>query len=356
MISILLIILLAVILPFFLVDGWMEFNLWQKRIHIGRWENRKDWQIAVREKTISWLKHIPVIPVSDEKRLVLWDMLRGRYGNSFIQSWQYAGLLLGLGQEEAQAFYKTHKFITQQYSVDSALLMYVLYKKGVLCRKDLIEYAGKSGLVEHNGTMPYRQQLPDIRFVDTIGLLVPFLVACDYKDKALNQIKEYDEALLNGFFPPHAYDVKKHLPLGIYDWSRGLGWYILGITEADELDGNHERIVQLAKEMLKYQQVDGGLGSMFFSPSRIESSGTALLGLLFVKAFEITGDRVFLEASKRAERALMRVTRRNGEVDYAQGDTKGIGMYSHRFDIMPFAQGMTLYLTICLEKNETGSC
>ena len=140
--------------------------------------------------------------------------------------------------------------------------------------------------------------------------------------------------------------------MGIYDWSRGLGWYVLGITETYELDGNRERIVRLAREMLKYQHADGGVGSMFFSPSRIESSGTALLGLLFVKAFEITRDRVFLDAAKMAEGALMRITRRNGEVDYSQGDTKGIGMYSRRFDIMPFAQGMTLYLCNILNQYE----
>ena len=353
MISVLLVILLAIILPFFLVDGWTEFNVWQKRIHIGRWKSRTDWQIAVRDKAVSWLKHTPIVPVSDEKRMVLWDMLRGKYGNRNIQSWQYAGLLFGLGQENAQAFYVAHQNIRRQYSVDNALLMYVLYKKDVLSRKDLIEYAQESGLVDQEGTVPYRQQLLDIRFVDTIGLLVPFLVACGYDDKALNQIKEYDEALLYGIFPPHAYDVKKHLPLGIYDWSRGLGWYILGITETEELDGNRERILRLANEMLKYQQDNGGLGSMFFSPSRIESSGTALLGILFVKAFEITSDRVFLDAAKMAEGALMRITRRNGEVDYSQGDTKGIGMYSNRFDIMPFVQGITVHLSNCIDKNET---
>lgn len=42
----------------------------------------------------------------------------------------------------------------------------------------------------------------------------------------------------------------------------------------------------------------------------------------------------------------MASTQRNGAIDYSQGDTKGIGMYSTVFSIMPFIQGLT-YLTIC---------
>ena len=81
--------------------------------------------------------------------------------------------------------------------------------------------------------------------------------------------------------------------------------------------------------------------------------GTALLGLLFIKAFKISRNDVYLNAAKKVEMALMRITRRNGEIDYAQGDTKGIGMYSNRFDIMPFVQGITVHLSNCIDKNET---
>ena len=38
----------------------------------------------------------------------------------------------------------------------------------------------------------------------------------------------------------------------------------------------------------------------------------------------------------------MSVTKKNGEVDFSQGDTKDIGVYSILFDILPFAQGFAL--------------
>ena len=38
----------------------------------------------------------------------------------------------------------------------------------------------------------------------------------------------------------------------------------------------------------------------------------------------------------------MSVTKKNGEIDFSQGDTKDIGVYSILFDILPFAQGFAL--------------
>ena len=39
---------------------------------------------------------------------------------------------------------------------------------------------------------------------------------------------------------------------------------------------------------------------------------------------------------------LQSVTQRNGAVDFSQGDTKTIGVYSQKFEILPFTQGFVL--------------
>ncbi|MPN08619.1 hypothetical protein SDC9_155904 [bioreactor metagenome] len=36
------------------------------------------------------------------------------------------------------------------------------------------------------------------------------------------------------------------------------------------------------------------------------------------------------------------MTRRDGALDYCQGDTVDFGIFSQRLDVMPFAQGMAL--------------
>jgi unsaturated rhamnogalacturonyl hydrolase len=190
--------------------------------------------------------------------------------------------------------------------------------------------------------------------VDTIGMIVPFLVLCGNAELAMKQIGEYDKARLPGSsIPSHAYDIIQNVPLGIYDWVRGIGWYILGLVESNA-DGYFDmRIISLAEELLHYQKDDGGFGTMFFNKNTAcESSGTALIGLLMISAYRINSDKRFLDTAFRIEKQLMRHTRRNGAVDFCQGDTKGIGYYSTFYSVMPFAQGIALRLSKALNEYE----
>lgn len=343
-------------LLFLSVDFFLFFNEWQQRIHIGRWQDRKSWQQAVEKKAKKWLYHSPTVQITDQNRLIVWDIIRGNYRSNTIQSWQDAGLLLGLDKEDATSYLKYHPqlFTSPTLELDQALLAYALKKQGVLStdKKEKIRSLFQP-YIQERITIPYRKQLPDIRFVDTIGLVCPFLHACGWNDLAINQIKEYDNFLLNGTFPPHAFNKKYNTPMGVYDWNRGLGWYILALIETETLEGNKERILRLADSLIPYQRTDGGFNCMLFNPQeRFESSGTALIGLLFVKAYELSHHAEYLKAARTVEHSIMKATRRNGAIDYAQGDTKGVGFYSRIFSIMPFAQGMSLYLSKELDKYE----
>ncbi len=341
------IILLAVLL----VAGWdvaAAVSTWQARIGIGRWESRESWQAAIRKRAGKWLERTPAVPRTDNTRYILPDILRGAYKSSAIQDWQTAGLLMGLGKEEAESYAEKHPDAFKEVTeTDTALLAYALKEKGALTpsqedsiRTRFLPYADA-------GTIPYRTRRPDVRFVDTVGLVCPFLYATGLEELADRQIGEFDKVLLDGVFPPHAYRTDTSLPLGVYDWSRGTGWYILGLTESGR---NEARILKLAEKMLELQRQDGSFGCFLFdSASPSESSGTALAGLLFIQAYRISSDKRYLQAAKGAEKALMRMTRRDGTLDCAQGDTLGIGSYSRRFDRMPFAQGMALRLSRSLD-------
>lgn len=353
--------LLAIIggiaIVFLLTDIATAFNQWQQRIHIGRWENRRVWQKAIEKKSRQWLRHTPTVKITDQGRLILWDRIRGNYRSATIQSWQDAGLLLGLEKEDAIAYSKQHPklFAKEAMETDQMLLAYALKKKGALSTE--AEERLKAAFLPYEtstSTIPYRKRLPDYRFVDTIGMVCPFLYACGLNSLADRQIQEYDKVLLQGTFPPHVCYLPGQLPLGVFDWGRGLGWYILGLTETMELEMNQKRILHLAERLLPLQKEEGGFGCMLFNPiERFESSGTALCGILFVRAYQLSLEPAFLKAAFASEKALMKATRRNGAIDYAQGDTKGIGFYSRTFDIMPFAQGMGLYLSKILNMYET---
>lgn len=310
-----------------------DVNTWQARIHIGRWYDRSEWRGALCEKARKWLRHMPSVPVL------------GRNGRETVKQWQIAGLLLGLEEADTHLFLSRHPDLLDGDGelIEKAFLAYALKTKGLLPEK-----AGKrlistiEELVGKNGTIPYRKDSPDIRYVDTIGLMCPFLYRMGRGLLADRQLAEYDCALYEGLFPFHAFNIEERLPMGVCDWSRGMGWYILGLLESES---KQNRILLLARRMRELQRADGSFGCFLFNPcSPRESSGTALAGLLFSKAYELSLDASFLEAAENCAGALMTMTRRDGSLDFAQGDTVGIALYSTRFDILPFAQGMTLLL------------
>ena len=53
-------------------------------------------------------------------------------------------------------------------------------------------------------------------------------------------------------------------------------------------------------------------------------------------------DAAGLAISEKMREKLKSVTRRNGTVDFSQGDTHGIGFYSEKLCIVPAAQGFTI--------------
>ena len=341
-------IIITICLLFVFVDVCVRIHEWQARIHIGRWNDREKWLHAVERNAKKWLKHAPTVRQKAQDRLILWDIIRGRYRNSTIQVWQDAGLILGLGKQAAWEYTKTHKDIFGKKEIlpEDLLLAYTLKKNGCLSAQQEKRILDCFLDVKNQGPIHYRPWVKKLRFVDTLGMVLPFLHICGWDDLARRQIEEYDKILLNGVFPAHAYDVEKDLPMGVFDWGRGIGWYILALIETSDMEGHNNRIVALAEALLLHQKPNGGFGCFVFNQqSRMESSATALIGLLFLQAFQITQTQTFLIAAQKAETALMAATRRNGVLDYCQGDTYSVGYYSQVFSVMPFAQGLALKLS-----------
>lgn len=347
-------LLLVIFIVFIGVDLILHLSEWQSRIHIGRWNDRLEWQKAIETKACKWLTNPPTVKLTDNNHWILYDILRGRYWNRTVQSWQMAGLLLAFGKKEAIRYVSqkidttTGDWKISPTYIDEALLAYVLKKNDVLPPK--AEETVHSLIMNLKGvqdTIPYRSDIPNVRFIDTIGMVVPFLFYCGKSTLATKQLEEYDKAKLsNSSIPSHAFDIVHNVPLGIYDWGRGIGWYILGLVESN-VDGLLDsRIILLADELLSFQKAEGGFGAMFFNKTTVsESSGTALIGLLMVNAYKISSDSRFLDAAFLAEKQLMKSTRRTGAIDFCQGDTKGIGYYSTTFSIMPFTQGIALKMS-----------
>ncbi len=388
-IKIISLILVSLIIAIVLIDIFPIFRDWLSRIHIGRFDDKKMWNKAITTKAVNWLQNTPKIKVTDNTRFVVIDMLKGNYTKSAIQHWQEASLLLGLSEySKSNEGYEVKNNITnylnnkfdsdgqwkqRPQNIDAAILSYAVmkldfletdkYKQSLDYTWELIkEHIGKEGIVG------YRKSMKSYRYVDTIGFICPFLVAYGMKynkveciELAIKQIKEYEEFGMLGEFniPSHAYKIENKIPLGLYGWGRGLGWYAIGLIDSwNELpqDNKYKPVLddsvrRFAKAAMNFQQENGCWNWTVTRPeTRADSSTTATLSWFMLNASKIKDiSEECLNSTDKAISYLMSVTRRDGAVDFSQGDTKDIGVYSMLFNILPFTQGFSLR-TICLYK------
>lgn len=378
----LLIFILLLFLLVFAIDAFPQFSTWQSRIKIGRFPDRNAWQEKILTVSKKWLTDTPTIPLTDNSRLIIIDMLRGNYTRSAIQSWQEAALVLGLTasvkrtpdldiQKEINDFFtsKTESsgaWIVKPTDSDHAILAYALLNADFIdhhkYRSALDEtYKMILSLVGGEGTVAYKSHVSNFRFVDTIGFICPFLVTYGLKFNvpeavhlAVRQITEYSVygMMHQVHLPFHTYEVESKIPVGLSGWGRGLGWYVIGLIDTwHTLPDSHPQkmelgtlVINTARAAIKFQEHNGGFHWLMFDKgSRLDSSTAATLAWFFTLAAEIPEiSEECLAAREKALDYLQSVTRRSGAVDFSQGDTKGIGVYSQNFDILPFTQGFVL--------------
>lgn len=377
-------------LSIIIIDIIPILNTWISRIHIGKFKNQDLWYEVITKKGTEWLNNTPKVKVKDNQRLIALDMLKGNYTKKSIQDWQKAALLLG-SAEYVNCHYNTKiieeikKFVEITFDtngnwrikpnhVDSAMLAYAIMKSPHI-NVDLYKSAFDStwNLIQNHigedGTIIYRLSSNKNRLVDTIGLVCPFLICYGVKynkpeciNLAINQIKVYEihGFLRNAHIPNHAYSINNEVPLGLFGWGRGLGWYALGLIDSwNELPENNKNKTLLRNSIKKFASVamnfQQGNGSWNWNVAREEarpdSSTTAVLAWYLLNASSIEEiSEACLNSVNKAVSYLMQVTRRNGEIDFSQGDTKDIGVYSMSFEVLPFTQGFSIRTYTLLKK------
>lgn len=376
------ILLFVIVLIVFGIDFIQKFDTWQSRIKIGQFSDAAIWKQKVLQVAGNWLNKTPTIKVTDNDRLIIIDIVKGNYKRNAIQSWQEASLLLGINEYlkhnnddklKNQVDFYVNSQLNQDGAwkvipkeIDTVILGYALlklegfdYKKYKQCFETLLNLIKE--LKGEDGTIAYRKHNPDYRYVDTIGFISPFLVRYGllFNDEeaiqlGVNQIREFNKygMLQNQFIPCHTYKIKSHLPVGLFGWGRGLGWYAIGLIDAwNELPENHpnkdelsQMVINFGQMALKFQNEDGSWNWLILNKqSQKDSSTTATLAWFFANAssIDVIAEQS-LNAKEKALNYLKQVTRRTGVVDFSQGDTKAIGVHSQQFDILPFTQGFCL--------------
>lgn len=382
-----LIILILIAVLIVLIDFIPRFDTWQSRIKIGQFSDREIWKQKVLSVTKQWLNATPTTKLTDNNRFIIIDILKGNYKRNSIQSWQEAALLLGLNDyaiqnKDVKISNQINNFIQSKLDangnwkvlpkeIDTVILGYAILKSdGINADKyqpafDTL-YQLITDLTGNDGTVAYRKHMPNFRYVDTIGFISPFLVryGLTYNhheaiELGINQIREFNKyaMLQDQFIPSHAYNIQTKLPAGLFGWGRGLGWYAIGLMDTwNELPSTHpnkteltEMVKRFATMAMQFQNDNGSWNwQILNNQSQFDSSTTASLAWFLANADKVIDCKM---AKEKALNYLMKVTRRNGAIDFSQGDTKGIGVYSQQFDILPFTQGFCLR-TICYEINE----
>ena len=375
MIKIIVFIFLILSIIIFGVDFYFYMLNRYCRYHIGRWNNYDEWLSNVKNISIKWTRKTPVVKMTDNNRLMVIDMINGKYKHNNIQSWQLGGLLLGLcecnDKEAKEAINKLivklidkdGNWVIKPTNVDCGLLSYAILKNSRDYKKIKPAMDYSIGIIEKNicedGMIAYTSDKNvDERYVDTLGFVCPFLQLYSniyaeekFSKISLEQINQYNKygLLHDTYLPNHAYNPKNKLPLGVYGWGRGVAWYVIGlidtyieIKDSDEKLILKQNIKNVADSYINYQREDGGFGSILQNERTYDSSATAVLAYFYSRCYEIFENPKYLEVSNKCLQKIKSVTRITGKVDWCQGDTKDIGVHSQTFDIMPFAQGFTL--------------
>lgn len=357
----------AVDFSFYLRDRYCRF-------HIGRWKDGGVWQAALEKQAAKWLEHTPTVKITDNSRYMLLDFATGRYRSHSIQSWQKAALILAFlesGREDlaARAKKTASGLLDPQgnwrkppVAVDCGMLSYaVLLACGPeACRPamdaslDIIKnHMHKSGMVSYTGGADNPEM-----YVDTLGLVCPFLMlyAKNYDRPEIAKLAVFQLEMYHRYgilpgtsLPNHAFNVDSKLPLGVYGWGRGIGWYLIGLLDSlqNAKDPGQRKLIcgflwEAAEYYESFQRPDGGFGSIVQRPDTYDSSATAVLAWFYLSCATIFDKPSYREIADRCFSKLRSVTGITGSIDWCQGDTKGIGIFSQTYSIMPFAQGMTL--------------
>jgi len=374
--------LLACAVAIAAVDAVPLLRRWLSRIHIGQWSGADEWKAAAQKALLNMARTSPRIPAAQQERLTFIERIKGIYYSDRLQLWQEAYVLAALNGFPAseQRDSLIEKIISKRFdrgewiaAPDSpecaafawAVLAGPLYSEQLAggAMRETADYLERAA--GENGTVPYNKAAPGIRYVDTVGMVCPFLAeyAAAFGDSGAlalceRQIKEYCEYGLhdkNGI-PVHCFGQSNLAPMGIYGWGRGCGWFAIGLADtftallkADSTPGIKDlqlyllkKMVAYADSLLGYQTGQGGWCRQLPVWDFGETSATGMLAYFMRRIYRLTGMEKYGESAARAREFVMKCTRKNGCIDYAQGDTAGIGFYSGRLDIMPAAQAFCL--------------
>ena len=381
MFAVFIIIVLLAVLAVLLYDFLPGLLNWTGRIKIGQISDDGQWLDAVNSVNLKWTaKGAPRVPYDENKRLKLIEEIKTAGKKTTVAYWQDAAVLKGVGDNSGSGANESVSSLVDRYidiftgewkkapaRIDSAILSYEMMSNPFIDNRTIkpaMDYVAEMIKNEYDrcGSVPYNSSVSDIRFVDTVGMICPFLIKYsneynlpEYDDIALKQIAQYREC---GFdsgmkLPFHCFNTETKAKLGICGWGRGCAWWALGLTDSLKelltLKGRNKEkalllrlLMEILDETEKHISDNGAVNRMMLNESLPDSSATAMFAYCFSYMYMLTKKENYRDRATEMLGFLKSVTRRNGVIDFSQGDTMGIGYYSSGLSVVPAAQGFVL--------------
>lgn len=381
MLAVILLIICLIIIAVLVYDFVPDILNWVGRIKIGRITDDKLWLINVKKVVLRWLSRgVPAVPKNENQRLKIIKDIKEFKTVSPISYWQEAALLKAAVSDCGNDVNESVSNLVDRYidifsgnwkekpqKSDAAILAYELMSNEFVDNgkiKPAMDYMADflKSRYEKFGMITYNDSVDNIRFVDTIGIVCPFLIkyACEYDCPqyvkiAIEQIVSYRKF---GFdndvkLPFHCYDESTKAHLGICGWGRGCAWWAVGIADSlkellsvDGFDKEKEILLRLNIEFFdvfdKYIDDNGSVRRMVLNTSLPDSSASAMTAYCYAYLYTLINKEKYRDNAVRILNYLKGVTRRDGVIDFSQGDTMGIGYYSSSYSVVPAAQGFAL--------------
>ncbi|MBH1939420.1 glycoside hydrolase family 88 protein [Mobilitalea sibirica] len=225
---------------------------------------------------------------------------------------------------------------------------------------------------DKNGSFYYRFDRPHDIYIESIGLVCPFLCRYGriYKDNAATNLAAnhmmnflrfgFDEAT---HLPYHGFNLEKGIKCGIIGWGRGIGWFLFGLVESlSQMNTEHtnydflcKTFHQIVDTTIKYQLESGYFTwQLTASEGPVDTSSTAMISYA-VRRGVMLGllDNTYLSVSNLGLIALMNSIT-DGEVTDSFDESMAFGMYPQNYGTYPSAQGpaAALFAIVLKEQSE----
>lgn len=224
-------------------------------------------------------------------------------------------------------------------------------RKYLNAANEIYESVCSDFLLNERQLLMYRKE-HHVCFVDAIGMVCPFLYlyseVCESSEALALANKQIEFYIDNAFekdsnLPFHAFDLENGLKIGPVNWSRGVGWFLIGLAYAlKQLDLNspdRDRFNDLfdtINRKLDALRIEGVFWPQFFGHTNDESIDTS--STLMIYYSRLTAAKSV--DTKNLNAVLKKSLDKQGFITKSTGDTIYINKYSRHKGRSEITQGI----------------